>query len=172
MSKHTNHKATKDGVKPRAQQSLLDSLGAVSVAIAAMPEDSRPTAKSISEQFMRTDVLLSALYKQILDARANLAALVAKYGMGDAMVDTLTFNLSALEAAYAQRLSLLRKRREEQSRGAKTIDLAEEAKAKAWAQPYQEPRKRNSLWFLAAIMYIDSVNAKTPSAYTPGASAA
>lgn len=165
MSKHATHTKHQDGVKPRADRSLLDTLSAVSIAIDTMPEASLSNARSISIQFMRTDAMLSMIHKQILDARANLAALVTKYGMGDAMVETLTFNLSALEAAYAQRLALLRKRRAEGSRGNKTIEVGIDTRREPMRAQANE-RKPNSLWWLWALAAMEGKSAPTfaPSA--------
>lgn len=169
MSKQATISKQKDGVKPQAQSSLLDVLSAVQIAIDTMPEAHLPNAKSISAQFMRTDATLSMLYKQILEARANLAALVAKYGLSDAMAETLTFNLSALEAAYAQRLALLRKRREEGSRGNRTIEVGIDTRREPMQAKGGE-RRNNTLWWLWALAAIDQTN--RPGVPVPGLRAA
>ncbi len=162
-SRQATHTKHQDGAKPRADRSLLDSLSAVSIAIDTMPEASVSNARSLSIQFMRTDAMLSMIHKQILDARANLAALVAKYGMSDAMVETLTYNLSALEAAYAQRLALLRKRREEGSRGNKTIEVGIDTRREPMRAP-EKARNSNSLWWLWVLA---AAERKNTSAYAP-----
>ncbi len=167
MSTQTQQKAQQDGVKPRAQASLLEALSAVSAAVEAMPETGTARrSRSLSDAFMRGDAVLTTIHKSMLDARANLAALVAKYGMADAMVETLTYQLCQLEAAYAQRLALLRKRREEGSRAHKPIQVGEETPANVRSRPYGSYKRDDTMWLLVAMMLMNA--GMTPPARSTG----
>jgi hypothetical protein len=147
-----------NAVKARAQATLSDSLGAVAAALASMPDNVVKMPRNTSEAFMLVDPVLSTLNKQILDARANLAQLVVMFGAGDAMVEALTYQLSALEAAYAQRLAALRKKREETSRGQKDKEITaiEKNLRDVRSQTLAQRRRNNgALWLLAVLILRD-----------------
>lgn len=98
--------------KAAAAGSLRDSLGAVSAALSAIPDNVVRLPSNMADAFLMVDPVLSMLHRQLLDARANNAALEAMCG-GDAMMEALAMQVSALEEAYAARMAALKKRREE-----------------------------------------------------------
>lgn len=144
-------------VRGRAQASLLDSLGAVQAAIAMMPSV-MPAPRNMSDIFMMADPVLSSLNRSILDGRANLAQIVAMCGPGDPMAEALSYQISAIEKAYAERLAALRRKRDESKRAMdramdkKILNSAEDQKLHVVrTQPQPERRRDNAalwLWVL------------------------
>jgi len=98
----------------RASLTLLERLYEVRDQLNALPAPSRDTewsrgnAPNLRAAFGRTDPVLAALRTQIAEARRHYARQVSEYGLDDAMVEALSFQLEALEHEMQARLSALR----------------------------------------------------------------
>ncbi len=165
--------AEEKAARDRAKGSLMDALGAVQQAIAAMPEAAPEDTHFTRDAFMRTDPALTILNKQILDARSQMAKLVAMFGLGDPMVEALTLQITALEAAYAERMALLKRKREESTR--KNISTH-----KLWAEgnglrdvrtrAKADCRQNNGArWLWAFLILRNGITSPTKSGHVPNA---
>ena len=96
-----------------AKASLFEALGAVSAALAAVPDNVVRLPTSTADAFLLIDPVLSTIHRQLLDTRAHSATLEAMLGANDPMMAALSMQLAALEEAYATRLAALKKRRED-----------------------------------------------------------
>ncbi|MCB1537957.1 MAG: hypothetical protein H6865_01170 [Rhodospirillales bacterium] len=170
-TRKTTRPADEQAARGQARQSLEDSLALVSQIVERMPlaED----GNTVSDAFMRTDPVLTMLDRSILAARANLARMIALFGRADAMAEALETQISALERAYAERLAMLKRKREESTRK----DLAthklwakEERKRDVRTQPRAERRRNNgALWLWAFLILRDRMTDAPRSGHVPKA---
>ncbi|NBX65476.1 MAG: hypothetical protein EBQ96_00550 [Proteobacteria bacterium] len=146
--------------KAAARGTLRESLGAVSAALSAVPDNVIRMPSTAAGAFLLIDPVLSTIHRQLLDARAHYASLVALLGPSDPMIEALDVQVAALEEAYALRMAALKKRREE-GRKNKTRTKRDTV-SKVVVQNLSEvrgqkgePKRRNDtlwLWVLIAVM--------------------
>jgi hypothetical protein len=140
MRMMTRITSQKQAIKDKAQASLLECLGAVQNAIAALPDNVAKAPKTLAEAFIQIDPVLSMLHRQLLDARAHIAELTLAFGPGDPMLEALMTQICAIERAYEERLAALRKKREESA--AKQTSFEKEFRTEEKLLP--EVRRQNN----------------------------
>lgn len=145
-----------EAIKGRAKASLTESLSAVSAALDSMPDNVVKMPGSLRDTFLLIDPVLSGLNRQLLDARAHIAAIIAEFGYGDPMAEALMYQMAALERAYCERLYALRKKREEGESAVKG-EVSTEEKTMPEVRQHQEYHVRQNhgaMWSLAALFLI------------------
>lgn len=152
----TDSTTIRKNAKGLAKTSLMECMGAVSAALAAMPDNVVRMPASSLEAFLLVDPALSMLNRQLLDARRNTAQLAALFGGADPMLDALNAQIAALEAAYAERLALLRKKREEgRAKKAATEQIYKTEGSKPLEVRQMEAKRRHNhdaLWLWALFL--------------------
>lgn len=155
--------------KAAAAGSLRDAMGAASAALSAIPDNVVRLPSSMADAFLLIDPTLSMIHRQLLDARANNAALEAMCG-GDALVEALNFQIAALEEAYAARMAALKKRREEGRKNSARNSRRKKVSNMAVINPFEvrerkeTPKRQNDslwLWVLIAAYLANQATMRT-----------
>jgi hypothetical protein len=157
--KHS-HKDLRD----KANTTLLESLGSVQAALAALPDNVVPLPRNLSEAFALSDPILSMLGKQLADARSQMIQLAQAFGAGDAMAEAMALQITAIETAYAERMGALRRNREERDRQTQTGTAHKsDCQAKMFTpEQYDADRKDrrrgndSTFWWWALLFTIDT----------------
>jgi len=168
MMKKTTQTARQKEIKGRARVSLEGSLSSVSAALDAMPDNVVKMPGNLTQAFLLVDPVLSGINRQLMDARANIAAIISEFGYGDPMAEALMYQMAALERAYCERLYALRKKREDGEKGITAEISTEEKMAKEvrYSHEYTARQNHGAMWSLAALFLM--MNRHSASSKTNG----